>query len=127
MLFIGVAIDTFIVRTIIVPAAVTAFSLSLCRVPKVCIKTADTNIEDASQCPAHLNSKAIGDDHEKSVWRPSDADVNWWPYLVPKALLSLEGEEAALWAGYNNPADYIAEMENPTPVVFGVSDAVSIT
>jgi MMPL family len=127
VLFIGVAIDTFIVRTIIVPAAVTAFSLSLCRVPKVCSKTADTDMEDADKCPAYLNSKAIGDDHEKSVWRAGDADVNWWPYLVPKALLSLEGEEAALWAGYNNPADYVAEMDNPTPVIFGISDAVSIT
>ena len=90
------------------------------------MKKADTSIEDANECPAYLNSKAIGDDHEKSVWRASDADVNWWPYLVPKALLSLEGEEAALWAGYNNPADYIAEMKQPTPVIFGISDAVSI-
>ena len=114
VLFIGVAIDTFIVRTVIVPAAVTAFSFSSCgsaQNPCTVNATNVTGKEDDANRITQLNMEPFDDGREKSVWRSSDAHINWWPYTVPRVVLSPSGEEEALWAGYNDPSDFVKDMD----------------
>lgn len=113
VLFIGVAIDTFIVRTVIVPAAVTAFSFSTCWSALNSFTVSTTDVvtkEDGVNHRPQLSKEPLDDGHEKSVWRGSDSHVNWWPYIVPRVVLSASGEEEALWAGYNDPADYVKDL-----------------
>jgi MMPL family len=114
VLFIGVAIDTFIVRTVIVPAAVTAFSFSTCwsAVSSLTMNSTDgESKEDGVNHSPQLSAEPLGDGHEKSVWRGSDSHVNWWPYIVPRVVLSATGEEEALWAGYDNPSEYVKDFK----------------
>ena len=113
VLFIGVAIDTFIVRTIIVPAAVTAFSFSTCWPAVKSLTVSATDVvskEDDTNHRPQLSKEPLDDGHEKSVWRGSDSHVNWWPYFVPRVILSPDGEEEALWAGYNDPSEYVKDL-----------------
>lgn len=113
MLFIGVAIDTFIVRTFIVPAAVTAFSLSSCSLSGAWSpfsKSGSDEPVDGKDKVAYLSSAPSDDGEVKSMWRRKDADVNWWPAMVPRVVLSPSGEDAALLAGYDNPNDYIMDQ-----------------
>ena len=117
VLFIGVSIDTFIVRTVLVPAAVTAFSLegSSFKFTSKGISFADekqvvTHLEDGTAVEPYLNQ--VPDDHEvKSTWRYKDADANWWPSMMPRVLLSPMGEHEALWAGYDCPHFYLRHMK----------------
>jgi hypothetical protein len=114
VLFIGVAIDTFIVRTVIVPAAVTAFSFSTCWSAVSSLSASSTNVaskEDVLNQRPQLSKEPLDDGHEKSVWRGSDSHVNWWPYIVPRVVLSASGEEEALWAGYDDPSEYVTDLE----------------
>jgi hypothetical protein len=114
VLFIGVAIDTFIVRTVIVPAAVTAFSFSTCWSAVSSLSASSTNVvskEDGVNQRPQLSKEPLDDGHEKSVWRGSDSHVNWWPYIVPRVVLSASGEEEALWAGYDDPSEYVTDLE----------------
>ena len=110
VLFIGVAIDTFIVRTFIVPAAVTAFSLSGCSLSGA---WSSLSIGGSDMSPGgtgnkdYLSSAPLGDGEARSRWRSKDIDVNWWPAMVSRVVLSPSGEDAALLAGYDNPNDYI--------------------
>lgn len=43
------------------------------------------------------------------MWKSQDIDVNWWPAMVSRVVLSPSGEDAALMAGYDNPSDYIKD------------------
>ena len=43
------------------------------------------------------------------MWKSQDIDVNWWPAMVSRVVLSPSGEDAALMAGYDNPNDYIKD------------------
>ena len=111
VLFIGVAIDTFIVRTVLVPAAVTAFTLegSIFK----CVKKGKETVadpEDGTAIAPYLNQEP-DDNHIQSVWRYKDVDANWWPSMMPRVLLSPMGEHEALWAGYDCPLFYLRDMK----------------
>ena len=113
VLFIGVAIDTFIVRTFIVPAAVTAFSLSSCSLSgawSLFSNRGSEEPEDGKDKIGYLSPAPPDDGEVKSMWRRKDADMNWWPAMVPRVVLSPSGEDAALLAGYDNPNDYIMDQ-----------------
>ena len=112
VLFIGVAIDTFIVRTFIVPAAVTAFSLSGCSLSGAWSSLSNGGSEMSPGGTGnndYLSSVPLGDGGAKSMWKSQDIDVNWWPAMVSRVVLSPSGEDAALMAGYDNPNDYIKD------------------
>ena len=110
VLFIGVAIDTFIVRTFIVPAAVTAFSLSGCSLSGVWSSFSNRGSPNGTAKLEYLSSAPHDDGEVKSIWRSKDVDVNWWPAMVSRVVLSPSGEDAALMAGYDNPNDYIRDQ-----------------
>jgi hypothetical protein len=111
VLFIGVAIDTFVVRTVLVPAAVTAFTL-----PSFSFHLSSRGISFKSQSEVesgyqpHMNPQP-DDGTEMSVFRWRDVDANWWPSLMPRVVLSPLGEDEALWAGYDSPQDYLLDMK----------------
>ena len=117
VLVIGVAIDTFIVRTCLVPAAVTAFTFQGCgiRITKSgltfgSIKQLNPDQEAGMALYPHLNHEE-DDGEEMSVWRLKDVDANWWPNLMPRVVLSEVGEDEALWAGYDSPHFYLRDMK----------------
>ena len=113
VLFIGVAIDTFVVRTFIVPAAVTAFSLSGCSLSGAWSSMRNRGSHESPGGTGrmeYLNAAPSYDGEVKSMWRSKDVDVNWWPAMVSRVVLSPSGEDAALLAGYDNPNDYITDQ-----------------
>ena len=56
-------------------------------------------------------NKDPNDHEEPSMWRMKDVDANWWPSIMPRVLLSPLGEDEALYAGYDNPTFYLADMK----------------
>ena len=114
----GVAIDTFIVRTLLVPAAVTAFTLDGCGISLTdkgwlvfgSRKHLDVDGEDGLVLSPHLNQEP-DNGFEQSPWRLKDVDANWWPSMMPRVILSEVGEDEALWAGYDSPHFYLREKQ----------------
>ena len=111
VLFIGVAIDTFIVRTLLVPAAVTAFTFEGSLFKSLWKgKNTVADPENGTAIKPYLNQEP-DDNHIQSVWRYKDVDANWWPSMMPRVLLSSMGEHEALWAGYDCPLFYLRDMK----------------
>ena len=112
ILFIGVAIDTFIIRTLVVPAVFVLLDQSLHAMIMVMLcqgvspPTAALPDTEASS-PALPVSDMV--DTKTSRWDPKTiaSNVNWWPTLMPTTVLSRLEEEEALLLGYSDPADYL--------------------
>ena len=127
ILFIGVAIDTFIIRTLVVPAVFVLLDQSLQALILVMMcqgispPTAalpDTN--DASS-PALPISDAVDTTASKSSRWDSKViatNINWWPTLMPTVMLSRPEEDEALLLGYSDPTDYLKAKQSSaaTPI-----------
>ena len=112
ILFIGVAIDTFIIRTIIVPAVFVLLDDSLRTVLLLCQGSS------APTAPGAAAAGAGGTPSSRWDIKVVSANVNWWPTIMPDVMLTPEEEEVALMAGYSSPALFLAarkQGQQPDP------------
>ena len=113
ILFIGVAIDTFIIRTLVVPAVFVLLDKSLQALIMVMMcqgispPTAALPDADAEASSPTLPVIDTVSDAKSSRWDPKTiaSNVNWWPTLMPAKVLSDQEEDEALLLGFSNPAD----------------------
>ena len=105
ILFIGVAIDTFIIRTLIVPAVFVLIDNSL--------RTA-LHLFQGSSSPTAPGAAAAVAGGTSSRWdlKTISVNVNWWPTIMPDVLLTPEEEDEALLAGFSDPALFLESRKN---------------
>jgi hypothetical protein len=121
-LFIGVAIDTFIVRTLLVPALLTAFeAFSLWLKIKQCdmfpsiFRAGNVNAQIVSNGDLEMYSSPSLDEDSK-VDDDHFLQLNWWPMRMPPTLLTRSEEHEAVSLGFYNPQQFL-EYKKTAPLV----------
>ena len=117
ILFIGVAIDTFIIRTVVVPAVFCMLDKSPMSLLGMCQGTssptnpcagAGAGAGAGALVPVPCGSGEEPDSRSRWDLKVVAANFNWWPTIMPSVVLSEADEKEALLAGYSDPRVFLA-------------------
>jgi MMPL family len=108
-LFIGVAIDTFVIRTLVVPALFSLFE-KLGDVLKMrdCL-TRENPYDSKAETPYVYKPQHYELVDVKEVLY---VQLNWFPARMPTVVLSALDEKQALELGYCDPHDYLLSLSS---------------
>lgn len=121
ILFIGVAIDTFLIRTIVVPAVFTVLSgsraaFALVLPPKL---NNDDNPAALNELESNLNTGCSTRNKSSSIlrrraqlvfssrWDIKHIETNWWPSIMPEQILTDDEEDDAMFKSFVSPVEYL--------------------